>query len=227
MGVAFLIDGTQIFDAQTWQRLPPPAGKKLHPAVARFATDGRFLLTHDYRGDTVVVDAKTEKQFAVSDSWAVGSSWGDRSRLGELPNWGHLWAIKRLNGLEIRIIPFYQDKEIPPSLLQLWAQVAVRGQLNDQGEFVIWTESDWEKKRQELAAIPPPIKDFPFPGYVATDKLHWLRAEYNEETDETEKKRLAQELLRKAEESGDKIEAMRWQAIVTPPSVPSPATEPK
>lgn len=50
-----------------------------------------------------------------------------------------------------------------------------------------------------------------FPGYVATDRLHWLRAEY-EAAAEKDKLRLATELLRRAEASGDKVEAVRWRA---------------
>lgn len=124
---------------------------------------------------------------------------------------------------QIHIIPTSR-LDIPPALLQLWAQVAVRGELGPDGEFVPWNEATWEKKRQELAAVPPPHPDFPFPGYVATDKLHWLRAEYTAAADK-DKLRLATELLRRAEASGDKVEAVRWRAEtdrLTPHVAPPP-----
>ena len=46
--------------------------------------------------------------------------------------------------------------------------------------FVPWGESTWEQKRQELAAVPPSLKAFSFPGHVAQDILNWLRGEFNE-----------------------------------------------
>ena len=88
-------------------------------------------------------------------------------------------------------------------------------QLNDQAEFVQWTEPEWENKRKDLAAISPPIKDFPFPGYVASDKLHWLRAEYHATTDdEAKKESLARDLLERAQTLGDKNEAARWRNVL-------------
>ena len=97
-------------------------------------------------------------------------------------------------------------------LLELWAQVALRGELGPQGEFVKWDEPAWEKKRQELAALPAPKTDFPFPGRVATDRLHWLRSEFTAAVADADKLRLATELLRRAEATGDHAEALRWRA---------------
>jgi hypothetical protein len=102
--------------------------------------------------------------------------------------------------------------DIPPDLLELWAQVAVRGHLDDEGAFVQWDEPTWEQKRQELAAQPAPWTEFPFPGYVATDRLHWLRAEFANATDQVEKAALASELLKRAEDTGDNAEAVRWRS---------------
>lgn len=61
------------------------------------------------------------------------------------------------------------------------------------------------------AAAKPPHPDFPFPGYVATDSLHWLRAEYEAATVDEAKLQLASKALRRSEASGDKNEAVRWQ----------------
>ena len=74
-------------------------------------------------------------------------------------------------------------------------------------------------KRQELAAKPAPYPDFPFPGHVATDKLHWLRQEYESASDK-DKPSLAKQLLDRAEAAGDKAEAVRWRAILTPKPAP-------
>ena len=63
------------------------------------------------------------------------------------------------------------------------------------------------------AAAKPPYTDFPFPDYVATDKLHWLRAE-SEAADEKDKLRRANKLLQRAEQNGDKNEAVRWRSEV-------------
>ena len=110
----------------------------------------------------------------------------------------------------INLIPTHQ-RNLSADILEIWAQVAVRGELGPDGAFVPWDEATWEKKRQELAAMPLPYPDFPFPGYVATDKLHWLRAEYNA-APEKDTLRLATDLLSRAEASGDKVEAVRWRA---------------
>jgi hypothetical protein len=104
---------------------------------------------------------------------------------------------------------------LSPDLLELWAQVAVRGYLDDQGAFVKWDVATWEEKRQELAAKPAPLSDFPFPGYVARDQLHWLRQEYLNASD-AEKPRLAKRLLDRAETIGDKAEAVQWRALLAP-----------
>jgi hypothetical protein len=109
---------------------------------------------------------------------------------------------------------------LPTDLLELWAQVAVRGHLDDEGAFVKWDEPTWEKKRQELAARPAPWPDFPFPGHVAADRLHWLRQEY-ESASAADKPGLAQQLLDRAEAGGDMAEAVRWRAIVAPVSPPT------
>lgn len=117
-------------------------------------------------------------------------------------------------GVEVRFLPTAGWWSIAPELIELWARVAIRGELAADGTFKKWDEATWEKKRQELAAIQPPYPDFPFPGHVATDKLHWLRTEFGEAKTEPEQLRLSTTLLRRAEESGDKAEAVRWREEV-------------
>ena len=109
---------------------------------------------------------------------------------------------------------------IPAYLLEHWAQVAVRGQLDDEDAFVKWDEPTWEKQRQELAAQPAPYPEFPFPGYVAQDRLHWLRQEYDNAS-EADKPALARQLLDRAEAAGDQAEAARWRRVLTPKPAPA------
>lgn len=61
-----------------------------------------------------------------------------------------------------------------------------------------------------LSARPAPHPDFPFPGHVATDRLHWLRREWAEAADAL-KPQVAADLLRRAEQLGDPAEAARWR----------------
>ena len=86
----------------------------------------------------------------------------------------------------------------------------MRGELGPDGTFVAWDEAMWERKRQELAAMPAPYADFPFPGYLAKDRLHWLRQEY-ENAPEADKPRIKKQLYEKAHSIGDKAEAVFWK----------------
>ena len=191
----------QIYDTRNWERAYPPAGRKYHPDIGRFAFDGRFVFCLiDYHHD-LIIDTQTEKHLPVRHDWY--------STFGHLPSFGFVKA-KHNYGVNIRIVPTAQ-LDVPSALLQLWAQVAVRGELGRDGEFVKWDEQTWERKRQELAAMPTPWPAFPFPGYVATDRLHWLRQEYENASD-AEKPALAQKLLGRAEAANDNTEAIRWHA---------------
>lgn len=197
--LACLNDG-RLFDSQTWKRLVPPYGREYHPDLAHFAGDKRFVVLS--QNSSAWIDTYTDKACPGSDPWQHRKGFGMvRSVPMYYPQAGqvHLVPTTRL--------------ALPPALLQLWAQVAVRGELGIDGEFVKWNEATWEKKRQELAAAKPPYPDFPFPGYVATDKLHWLRAEY-EAANEKDKLRRANELLLRAVQIGDKNEAVRWRSEV-------------
>ena len=206
----------RIMDMQNWQVLVPPAGRKYHPDLARFAPDGRFVLALDAGGgsdhylgvasDHYLIDTRTEK--SISHPWY----------LGDLPVGSHLPETGWVSGETeyaalLRLLPT-NKLSFPPELLELWAQVAVRGELDAEGRFSQWDQDTWEQKRQELAAQPAPFSDFPFPGYVATDKLHWLRAEFGEAETDADKLRLAQELLRQCESAGDRVEAIRWREVV-------------
>jgi WD40 repeat protein len=189
----------RFYDAKTFKRIPPPLGRKFPDSLATFAPDSRFV----FFGRSII-DTQIEKRIELNRSWET------LEVPGFIPGFG-TFGFDDYDKSELRILPSPDRLNIPPALLQLWAQVVVRGELGPEGEFVNWKEETWEQKRKELAAAKPPYEDFPFPGYVATDKLHWLRAEYKAATDDIEKRRLIDELLRRSEESGDKNEAVRWQ----------------
>ena len=74
-----------------------------------------------------------------------------------------------------------------------------------------------------------PRPDLPFPGYVATDRLHRLRAEPAEAETDADRLRRARDLLRRAEAAGDRAEAVRWRAEVDrgEPHVAPPPRESK
>jgi hypothetical protein len=202
-----LLESGQIFETHTWKRLNPPKGRKYHPDIARFALDGRFI---QWKGDEVL-DAQTEKTFHLG----LGDMGGDGSLDRYDPKTGWIGIVmENLRRLSLRLPP-PDHLDIHSDLLKLWAQVAVRGELDEEGVFKKWNEETWEKKRQELASEPAPYADFPFPGYVAQDRLHWLRKEY-EAASEAEQPRLARQLLDRAEKAGDASEATRWRAILAP-----------
>ena len=180
-------NSTQLLDARTLKRLLPPPGLRYHPALAQFSPDGRFVDDIDTRTEKSLGDDLRGGAFVPSLGTLIGSGWDNK------------------------LLPLPKFLNIPPTLLQLWAQVAVRGELGPEGEFVKWDAATWERKRQELAATPPPFPDFPFPGHVATDKLHWLRAEYNAAATDADKLRLATNLHHLAEATGDKPETARWR----------------
>lgn len=192
---------------QEVESLIPPSDRKFHPSLAKFARDGRFVDTPE----GPVIDTLTEKQF--DRLWRHSL---EAQRFGGYPRFVDYVAVLNKEAVEIRRLPSSDRLDLPPETLELWAQVVVRGELGDDGRFVEWDELTWEHKRQELAAFEPPWPDFPFPAYVATDKLHWLRAEYFAVENDIEKQRLAKELLRRAEANGDNPEAARWRTILTP-----------
>ena len=192
------LDDGRLFDSRTWKRLVPPDGRKYHPDIAQFAGDQRFAVL--YQSSSAWIDICTDKACPGSGSWKHRKGFGMvRSVPMYDPQGGQIHVISTTR------------LDIPGPLLRLWAQVAVRGELGPDSEFVRWNQDIWEQKRQELAAAKPPYEDFPFPGYVATDKLHWLRAEYDSTEDVKEKLRLVNELLRRSEMSGDENEAVRWR----------------
>lgn len=197
----------RVFDVRTWKQLQPPPGRTFHPDLAKFAPDGRFLaLRHGTwtRGTT--------------DTW-TGKGIPGSSSQRYLPGFGTVAVTQisrpqnyRVKDAAVRVIPPPARLDLPVDLLELWAQVVVRGELGPQNEFIPWDEPIWERKRQELAAKPAPWPNFPFPGNVAANRLHWLREEYDIASD-TDQPILAKRMIDRAEAAGDNAEAMRWRAV--------------
>jgi hypothetical protein len=214
-----LHDG-RVYDSRTWQRLLPPEGRKFPPALARFAQDGRFVAA--YPGG-LVIDTVTDKVFGqqLDEGWLNWPGHPNTTPYGNIPGFGLVAArYEQVNygqggSVNVRLIPPPSRLDLPANLLELWAQVAACGELGDDGRFVPWNEPTWEKKRQELADRPVPYPDFPFPGRVAADRLHWLRTKYASAND-ADKPGLAKQLLDRAEAAGDKGEAERWRAVHFP-----------
>ena len=214
----------KLFDIDADRRLLVPAGRRFHPSLAKFAPDGRYVVAETITGwgtlGWEIIDTKTEKtlgliKYFIEDMDQIphprSNCFGHRSGFGTV-----LAEQIASSTLKCRVVPISEFLPIPPALLQLWAQVAVRGELDPAGEFFPWNEQAWEKKQQELAAFLPPNPEFPFPGFLATDKLHWLRAEFQAASGNSELKwRLAEELHRRAEEAGNLVEASRWRAWLT------------
>ncbi len=204
-----------IIDTKSWQRVPSPKGRVHQPELAKVAPDGRFVFlrgTNEFVFAQEMIDSKTDKAFDVPRF--EGVKWVEPPIY--LPRVG--WSIDcEDNGVHwVQRLPPPDHLNIPPDLLELWTQVVVRGELDDNGAFLKWDEPTWEMKRQELAAKPAPYRDFPFPGHVATDKLHWLRAEL-ENASEAEKPRLAKQFVDRAESALDRAEAAPWRELLNRP----------
>lgn len=207
-GSLLRLENHPLFDIDSGMTLTPPPNQKFHPLLAEFANDGRFVFGVKNRFDgavryeeTYAIDTRTEKELHLPNFSKNPIFISDLGWVGEK------WTYE--NGIQLYLLP--ASVAISSDVLQLWAQLAVRGELAEDGTFVKWDESTWERKRQELAAVPPPIEGFPFPGHVAQDKLHWLRGEFKEAKDDADRLRLANKLLEKAASLGDQSETTRWR----------------
>lgn len=142
-----------MLDAKTFQPLNPPPGRRYTPELARLAPDGRF-----FEG----LDTVTEKDLP-EDTYGI-----HHPGLGVVSV--EVFASDLYN---LHILPDPSKLNIPPAMLELWAQVVVGGELGTDDQFTAWDEPTWQAKQKELAAMAPPYKDFPFPGFVATEPHLW------------------------------------------------------
>jgi serine/threonine protein kinase len=155
--------GRDLTDGNTFQRLKPPPGRRYAAELATLAPDGRFWES---------LDTVTEKDLPYH---LFGGKY--------FPGFGHVGVRRYLDEFdgnrgvdnnEIRILPDPKRLDIPPEMLELWAQVVVGGELGPEGSFQPWDQPTWAAKQKELAAMKPPYADFPFPGWVAQDPHQWL-----------------------------------------------------
>ena len=84
-------------------------------------------------------------------------------------------SSRRETGPSTFVLPSV-DATFDPDVLELWAKVVTRGQLNPiSGFFEEHDEPAWERNRQELLRRAKPVGEFPFPGAFVGDRLYWLR----------------------------------------------------
>jgi hypothetical protein len=167
-------DGRKVIDTSNGKQLRPPAGRRYHPAIARFAPDGRFV-----NG----VDTFTEKWIPTQRDWGPNRVVSNTSLFrgqatGHLPGFGQV-AVEMDYTASIRLLPAAEQLTIPADALELWLQVCLCGEIGPEEEFVKWDEPTWQQKRQQLAAaLPPANLPIPFPGQVAADRTHWWWTTY-------------------------------------------------
>jgi WD40 repeat protein len=169
LGGTILRSGRTLVDANKLQRLKPPLGRKYHPRLAELAPDGRF-----WEG----LDTATERDLPYPHTGSYLPSFG---RV-EVRRYTHDEELRRFDDTELRILPDAKRLDLPPEMVELWAQVVVGGEISADGTFEPWDQPTWTTKQQELAAMKPPYADFPFPGWAATEPHLWYRIRANEPT---------------------------------------------
>ncbi|MFM7168524.1 MAG: hypothetical protein ACKO3T_25045, partial [Planctomycetaceae bacterium] len=150
--------GWVLTDANTFQRLKPPSGRKYAVELARLAPDGRFLED---------LDTTTEKRLPIGHNRLINNTVDMASYLNGTNLFEETYQP------ELRVRPDSRRLTIPPEMLELWAQVVTGGELSTDGQFLQWDEPTWATKQQQLAAMQPPYDDFPFPGWVTQDPHLW------------------------------------------------------
>jgi serine/threonine protein kinase len=157
------------------RRLPPP-GRRYHPEAMRLNGGRRLLIPQVPLAYSQLIDLAAEK---------VVGPYGDYRRV----------TADGVAAVSVGILLPAPDIDLPADVLELWAQVTVRGELGPDGTLVKWDEPTWERKRRELAARARPVGAFPFPGEVARDRLYWLRQQARESGDRPEAISLLERLV--------------------------------
>jgi len=170
----------QLIDANTMTRVKPAPGRKFAVELAKFAPDGRFLRILDTLTEKTLPHGIEDEEYSRyvpglgQIRFEIGRNFHellDRLGGGVLePEGVHLPDAEWLN-----IQPDTKRLDIPPKMLELWAQVIVAGELSADDRFLHWDEPTWAAKQRDLAAMKPPYPDFPFPGWAATEQNLWWR----------------------------------------------------
>lgn len=155
-----------LFTNDPINRLMPPQGRKYAAELAMLAPDGRF-----WEG----LDTIAEKELPYSHEGKY------------LPHFGHVGfriydgesdatsvAHRGWGDPELRILPDSKRLDFSPTLIELWAQVVVGGELSPEGLFQPWDQPTWAAKQKALAAAKSPYEDFPFPGWAAQEPNLWF-----------------------------------------------------
>jgi hypothetical protein len=187
--------------------------------LAKIAPDGRFLEDRDMQS---FLDTLTEKELIFkyhTDSVRY---------LGHHPGLGRLLSepLLRTGGHGLWLLPDPSKLNIPPAMLELWAQVVTGGELTADGRFEAWDEPTWQAKQSELAAMTPPCKDFPFPGWVTTEPHLWWRIRANVTENSEERKQLLDEWRQRSGRVRPEPEPDTWRTPgpVQPAEESQPAT---
>lgn len=199
-------------DANTLTRLKPPTGRKYAPELARLAPDGRFYEK---------LDTVTEKEFPDFRGEPFYTQCSFVPGIGQvgIREYRDSDAPRVCDDAEIRILPDSKRLNIPPAMLELWAQVVTGGELTPDGRFEAWDEPTWTEKQKQLAAMKPPYPDFPFPGWAATEPNLWWRIRANLTQDMAERSKLLEEWHRRSGRVRPKAEPDTWR---TPGVIPPP-----
>ncbi len=206
LGGSLIRCGRVLTDANTFQRLKPPQGRRYAAELARLAPDGRFFEN---------LDTVTEKELPVSFDGKAMSGIGSLTFKDYSLEYGGGAVFYK--DTELNILPDPKRLDFPPALLELWAQVVVAGELTSDGRFQPWDQPTWAAKEKELAAMKPPYPDFPFPGWAATEPNLWYRIQAKQiRTPEAET--LFEEWRRRSGRVRPMPEEDRWRT-------PEPATE--
>jgi hypothetical protein len=222
VGARYWNEAGQLFDVQTGKELRPPLGRRLHPELADVVPSGRYLARAVTNGFWLY-DIAADKPL-MTDGYDFGSIFSDSIFPWDInSDRGLGFAAVREDQRWLLQVPL-SIPEIAPQHLELWAQVAVCGELGSDGGFQPWDEPTWERHRQELAALPSLSADVPFPGYFARDRQHWMRQQhdalvddlgfqwwYDPTADPVDLIRLIETLLERARTAGDAAEIRYWQ----------------
>jgi hypothetical protein len=198
-----------VYDLATGTQTPKPGGCRFHPALKPGAVEGRIRWV-----DGQFVDLSVDRELP-SNLMAEYS-----------PHVPGLGLVGSLYAGDMRVLPT-TPPAISPAELELWVKVAVCGDLRPDGQFVRWDEATWDANHHRLAAIPP-TGEFPFPGHLASDSLHWLKGEYHR-TERGREHIVAEKIVRRAEQIGDRATADDWRRILpsqTTVAIPAPRPKP-
>jgi hypothetical protein len=196
LGGSLLRQGYNLFSVAPIQLIAPPDGRMFHPRLAELSPDGRFWGSLDTVTDRTLPASSLfgEKILPHQDPWAffeepdLPAFFSPAECRGRyFPGYGTVGVTHTDDRFELRILPDPKKLDIPPQLLELWAQVITGGELAADGGFKPWDQPTWMAKQRELAAAKAPYADFPFPGWAATEPNLWYLIKARSSQDESER----------------------------------------